>query len=70
MKLVDNLVELIGSLKRDSTPMAQDVLKNALAKMNLVTREEFDAQTKVLAKAQDTLTELQTRLEAMKNKQD
>lgn len=70
MKLVDNLVELIGSLKRDSTPMAQDVLKNALAKMNLVRREEFDAQTKVLAKAQDMLTELQIRLEALKKKPD
>ena len=70
MKLVDGLTGLIADLRQNCAPLVQDVLKNTLEKMNLVTREEFDAQTKVLAKAQDTLTELQTRLEAMKNKQD
>ncbi len=70
MKLVDRLIKLADGLKEGSKPLLQGVLKSALGKMNLVTREEFDAQRRVLEKADRTLTALQTRLEERQNKSD
>ena len=40
----------------------------ALEKMDLVAREEFDAQRRVLEKAQAKLKELQLRLETLQKK--
>ena len=68
MALVDRVLKCMRSVKQDADPLVQDILKNALAKMDLVTRKEFDAQAKVLAKADRTLAELQARLEALQKK--
>lgn len=62
MVFVERLVRLMDGVKEGSRPVVQGILKNALGKMDLVTREEFDAQSRVLEKAHRTLTELQTRL--------
>ncbi|MBP6104215.1 MAG: accessory factor UbiK family protein [Gammaproteobacteria bacterium] len=70
MRLVDGLIKLVDGLKEGSKPLLQGVLKSALGKMDLVTREEFDAQRRVLEKADRTLAALQTRLEACQNKSD
>lgn len=40
------------------------ILTMAFEKMNLVTREEFDAQCEVLARTREKLTELEKRLES------
>jgi ubiquinone biosynthesis accessory factor UbiK len=52
-----------------SNSPARDVEKNLkaslaawLSKLDLVTREEFDVQTQVLARTRDKLQELETRL--------
>jgi BMFP domain-containing protein YqiC len=37
-------------------------IKSTLSKLNLVTREEFDVQTKVLAKTRAKLEELEKKL--------
>lgn len=68
MALVDRVLQCMRSVKEDVDPLVQGILKNALAKMDLVTRKEFDAQAKVLAKADRTLAELQARLEALQKK--
>jgi hypothetical protein len=47
----------------------EGLLKSALAsafdKMNLVTREEFDVQSKVLARTREKLAALQKRVDAL-----
>ena len=40
----------------------KQVLQSTLGKMDLVTREEFDVQTKVLQKTRTKLTELEQRV--------
>ena len=44
------------------------LIKGALTKMELVTREEFDVQTEVLRHAREQLTALETKLEALEQK--
>ena len=41
----------------------REFIKSALNKLNLVTREEFDAQTRVLAKTREKLEALEKKLE-------
>ena len=51
-----------ASLGDDMQQLLQARLQTMLANMNLVTREEFDAQCEVLARTQAKLAELEQRL--------
>ena len=44
------------------------LIKGALTKMELVTREEFDVQAEVLRHAREQLAALETKLEALEQK--
>ena len=44
------------------------LIKGALTKMELVTREEFDVQTEVLRHAREQLATLEAKLEALEHK--
>ncbi len=44
------------------------LIKGALTKMELVTREEFDVQAEVLRHAREQLVNLETKLEALEEK--
>ena len=44
------------------------LIKGALTKMELVTREEFDVQTEVLRHAREQLTQLEAKLEILEEK--
>lgn len=44
------------------------LIKGALTKMELVTREEFDVQTEVLRHAREQLTKLEAKLEELEEK--
>ena len=70
MALVDRVLRLMEGVQENAHPLVQAIIKNTLEKMDLVTRKEFDAQAKVLAKAEHTLAELQIRLEALQKKSD
>ncbi len=66
-RLIDDINEKVSALLRASP--AADMQKNlkaalaqALGKMDLVTREEFDVQTQVLARTREKLTALEARL--------
>jgi BMFP domain-containing protein YqiC len=66
-KLIDDISRKVSDMIAGS-PMA-DVEKNvrallhtAFAKMNLVTREEFDVQTQVLQRTREQLNLLEQRL--------
>jgi BMFP domain-containing protein YqiC len=49
-------------LKKDLEKNTQAILSNAFAKLDLVTREEFDAQTKVLARTRQKITALEQQI--------
>ncbi len=60
----------------DNSP-AKDIEKNmrallaqGLAKLDLVTREEFDVQSQVLARAREQLTALEARIAELETQRD
>ncbi len=70
-KLADDLGDLVpshvGTLKKDFEKNCQALLKQTFAKFDLVTREEFDTQTKVLARTRKKLDELEAKLNGMED---
>ena len=58
-QLTEALPEHAGVLKKDFEKNCQSILSKAFAKFDLVTREEFDTQTKVLARTRKKLEELE-----------
>ncbi len=68
-KFVDSLPPHLKTLNKDIEAQLKPFLQQCFNKMNLVTREEFDIQTQVLAKTrakleamEETLNELEKRL--------
>lgn len=72
-KFIDDLARQIsGSLPAGLREMQQDFEKNihsllqaTLGKLDLVTREEFDVQRKVLARTREKLEQLEQTLAAL-----
>jgi len=56
---------LANSPAKDFEKNAKAVVSSFLAKLDLVTREEFDIQTQVLARTREKLKELEARVEAL-----
>lgn len=72
-KILDDLSNKMSALLA-ATP-AKDIEKNAkamlssmLGKLDVVTRDEFDVQTQVLARTREKLTALEARVEALEKK--
>ena len=71
-KIMDDISRRIGALIAES-PVAdieknlRPVLQSVFAKLELVTREEFDVQTQVLQKTREQLTQLEQRLAALES---
>ncbi|MEA3276761.1 MAG: accessory factor UbiK family protein [Pseudomonadota bacterium] len=72
-KHLDDLTRrLAGSLPNGLLALQEDLNRNlrgaleaGLAKLDLVTREEFDVQTAVLSRTREKLEALETRVEAL-----
>jgi len=62
-QLAGSLPEGLRHLQRDAETNFREVLQGALSRMDLVTREEFDAQSEVLARTRAKLETLSERLE-------
>lgn len=68
--LLKNLVKELSNIlptqfdaiKKDFESQCHRVLNQAFSKLNLVTREEFDAQAKVLARTRKKLETLEKQL--------
>ncbi len=56
---------LANSSARDLEKNARAAVSGLLAKLDVVTREEFDIQTQVLARTREKLKELEARVEAL-----
>lgn len=72
-KVLDDLSSKMSALLA-ATP-ARDIEKNAkamlgsmLGRLDIVTRDEFDVQTQVLARTREKLTALEARVEALEKK--
>ncbi len=69
-KVVEDISRRISGLIAES-PMAdieknlRPLLQNLFAKLELVTREEFDVQSEVLLRTREQLTQLEQRLAAL-----
>ena len=64
-KLADSVPGNIKSMGEDVERNFKSLLQSALARMDLVTREEFDVQLAVLARTREKLEALEARLAAL-----
>ena len=64
-QLSGSLPSHVGTLKKDFEKNCRHILTKAFSKFDLVTRREFDTQTKVLARTRKKLEELEEQLELM-----
>jgi len=61
-RLFMTLPESLQNLEQDIQQKFKQILSTAFSTMNLVTREEFDVQTKVLARTREKIEQLEARL--------
>ena len=64
-RLSDAIPPGFSSLKEDMEKNFRAILQSAFAKMDLVTREEFEVQKGVLAKTRTKLEDLEKRVAEM-----
>ncbi len=64
-RLSDAMPPGLNNLKEDMEKNFRAILQSAFAKMDLVTREEFEVQKGVLAKTRAKLEDLEKRVAAM-----
>jgi BMFP domain-containing protein YqiC len=64
-KLLATLPASLQTIETDIQQTFNDILQAAFARMNLVTRNEFDIQTKVLARTREKLDQLQHQMDAL-----
>ena len=64
-RLMDNLPPALRATQRDLESNFRAVLRASLAKLDLVTRDEFDTQSRVLERTRAKLEALETRVRAM-----
>lgn len=62
-KLAESVPEGLRSMREDLESNFRAVLRASLAKLDLVTREEFEVQEAVLARTREKLETLEQRLE-------
>lgn len=73
LKAIEELAERIsaalpadaGILREEFAQNVRALIEHALSRMDLVTREEFEAQAAVLRRAREELERLQERLDAL-----
>lgn len=76
LRLIDELSRKLSAalppglsrLREESEEQFRLVLTRAFERMNLVTREEFDAQSAVLARTREKLESLQAQIEALEKR--
>jgi BMFP domain-containing protein YqiC len=68
-KLAEAVPEGLKSMREDLEGNFRSVLQTSLAKLDLVTREEFEVQEAVLAKTRSKLDALEARLREIEEEQ-
>jgi len=67
-KMTDALPQNLQIMKQDMEKQFKSVLQTTFNKLDLVTREEFDAQNEVLAHTRQMVEELEKRVSAVESK--
>jgi len=67
-RLTEDLPASVRAFRTDIEAHAGRVLKDATKRLDLVSREEFDAQTRVLARSRELITGLEARVAALEQK--
>jgi BMFP domain-containing protein YqiC len=66
-QLCDVLPTHVTTMKKDFEKNCQRIIPSFLDKLDLVTREEFDTQTKVLARTRKKLEELEKQIDHLES---
>lgn len=69
-KLFAALPPSLQNIEKDIQQKFKEVLQAAFAHMDLVTREELDVQSKVLARTREKLEQIQKQVDALMSAQD
>ncbi len=64
-KITESMPEGLVKIKQDMEANMRAGIEKTLAKLNLVTREEFDVQMAVLARTREKLEALEKRVEEL-----
>jgi BMFP domain-containing protein YqiC len=67
-QLCDTLPLQLNEAKKDIEKNFHVLLKNTFNKLDIVTREEFDIQTKVLARSRKKIEHLEIQVKALEQK--
>ena len=67
-RLADSVPESVRTFGRDIEGNFKAILQAQLAKLDLVTRQEFDVQSTILQRTQAKLTELEARVKELEAK--
>lgn len=67
-QLSNSLPSHLGTLKQDFEKNCQRVLHHTFDKLDLVTREEFDLQSKVLQRTRKKLDEMEALVKELETK--
>lgn len=69
-KLFASLPSSLQNFEKDIQQKFKEILQATFARMDLVTREEFDVQTKVLARTREKLENLQEQVDQLLAKKE
>lgn len=67
-KLVESVPPGVRAMQADMEKNFRALLEAGLTRMNLVTREEFDVQQKVLERTREKLTALEAEVRALEER--
>lgn len=67
-RMADAMPPQFAALRSDMEANFKSILQAGLAKLDLVTRQEFDVQAGVLARTREKLDALEARLESLQSK--
>ncbi len=67
-RLCNALPSHLKEIKKDVEKNFSDILKNTFNKLDLVTRQEFDAQTKVLARSRKKIEALEASIKKLEER--
>jgi BMFP domain-containing protein YqiC len=67
--LTENLPSSLQAVRADLEAHAGRVLRDATRRLDLVSREEFDAQSRVLARSRELIEALEARVAALEGGQ-
>ncbi|MDI1352814.1 MAG: accessory factor UbiK family protein [bacterium] len=69
-KLFATLPTSLQNIEKDIQQKFKEILQSAFSHMDLVTREEFDVQSKVLARTREKIELLQQQVNVLLEKQN